>query len=409
MCLLRRMGAALTFAGVFAPTSAAVALWDDRLELFLSETVTSDDNVFRLSDDADPTAVLGSSSKSDTYFTTSFGLNLDVPVGRQRLQANLARNSTRYDQFTELDLKDGRDAKALWLWQVGDPLDGELGYTESRVLASLANVQSGIQSSTPNFLETDRRFFKATYKLAPRWQIGGEVSRLQQSNSAAERQLSDASVDDSDLTVSYVSRADNKLGLSVRVVDGSLPNEQPIAGILVDNSYRQQNLAAVLDWTLTGHSRLTARAGRTDRSYTQLPERDFEGFTYHVTYEWRPRAKFTLTAKAQRDISTTEEVNVGFVLAEGIALYPNLMLTEKINLTAAIELFDREYLGDPGLVLETVPPRSERVRAAGLNISYQPVRPVTLQLAWRRETRSSNVEFGDYDVNIASLGVRVGF
>lgn len=409
MFLLRRIGAAITVAGVLAPTTEAVALWDDRLELFVSETVTWDDNVFRLSNDSDPEDFLGSPSKGDTYFTTSFGFNLDVPVGRQRLVGSFALNRTRYDRFGELELDDGRNGRAMWVWQVGNQLSGELGYTESLTLASLANVQSGIQSSTPNFVELKRTFFNAAYRPAARWQIRGDVSRLEQSNSAAERRLSDASIDGAELTVSYVSRADNQLGLSARLADGSLPNGQPVATVLVDNSYRQRNFAAVLDWTMTAHSRVTARAGRTTRSYTQLPQRDFEGWTYQASYEWKPRAKFVLTASAQRDISTTEEVNVGFVLAKGVALYPALRLTEKIDLTAALEQFDRDYLGDPGLVLGTVSPRSERIRAAGLAVSYRPARPVTLNLTWRRETRSSAVDFGDYAANIASLGVRISF
>lgn len=409
MFLLRRIGAAIAIAGVLAPATDAVALWDDRLELFASETVAWDDNVFRISNDLDPVIFLGSPSKGDSYFITSFGFNLDVPVGRQRLVGGFKLNSTRYDRFDALDLDNGRDGRAIWLWQVGNQLNGELGYTNSLILASLANVQSGIQSSTPNFIEAQRTFLKGGFKPTAGWQIRGEVSRLRQSNSAAERQVSDASVDGAELTVSRVSRAENQLGLGLRVADGHLPNEQLMGTVLVDNSYRQRALAAVLEWTMTAHSRVSARAGRTTRSYSQLPQRDYEGWMYLASYEWRPTGKFTLTASAQRDISTTEEVNVGFVLSKGVALYPTLMLTEKLNLSAGLEQNHREYLGDAGLALGTVSPRSERVRVATLNLSYRVARPVTLLLAWRREARSAAVEFGDYDANIASLGVRVAF
>ncbi|TMH82094.1 MAG: hypothetical protein E6H47_14420 [Betaproteobacteria bacterium] len=83
-----RLGAAIIIAGVLVPATDAVALWDDKLELFASQTLTRDDNVFRISSLV-PAAVLGSSSKSDTYSTTSLGFNLDVPVSRQRFQGGV--------------------------------------------------------------------------------------------------------------------------------------------------------------------------------------------------------------------------------------------------------------------------------------------------------------------------------
>src|SRR6266850_3236922 len=144
---LRGFGAAIIVAGVLVPVTDAVALWDDKLELFVAETLTRDDNVFRISSGLDPAAAVGSSSRGDTYSTTSFGFNLDVPVSRQRFQGGVTWNNTRYDRFTILNL-DGHQARGIWLWQVGNDISGQLGYTENLILASLANVQSGVQSST---------------------------------------------------------------------------------------------------------------------------------------------------------------------------------------------------------------------------------------------------------------------
>src|SRR6266850_2222568 len=183
---LREFGAAIIVAGVLAPVTDAVALWDDKLELFVAETVTRDDNVFRISSGLDP-AALGLSSKGDTSSTTSFGFNLDVPVSRQRFQGGVTWNKTRYDRFTVLNL-DGHQGRGTWLWQLGNDISGQLGYMDTLVLASLANVQSGVQSSTPNFLTTRRAFFNAVYLLTPSWRLRGEAGRLKQSNEVPERQ-----------------------------------------------------------------------------------------------------------------------------------------------------------------------------------------------------------------------------
>src|SRR5205823_14554469 len=97
-----RFGAAIIAAGVLVPATDALALWDDKLELFAPQTLTRDDNVFRISSDL-PAAVLGLSSKGDTYSTTSLGFNLDVPVSRQRFQGGVTWNKTRYDRFIGLN------------------------------------------------------------------------------------------------------------------------------------------------------------------------------------------------------------------------------------------------------------------------------------------------------------------
>jgi exopolysaccharide biosynthesis operon protein EpsL len=403
-----RFGAAIIVAGALVPVTNAVALWDDRLELFAAQTLTRDDNVFRISSGLDPAVVLGLSSKGDTYSTTSLGFNLDVPVSRQRFQGGVTWNKTRWDRFTILNL-DGHQGRGTWVWQVGNDISGQLGYTESLILASLANVQSGVQSSTPNFLTIRRAFFNAEYMLTPRWRLRGEAGRLKLSNEVLERQVNNSSTDSVDLTASYVTPVSNQIGLGVRVEDGRLPNRQFVAGNLFDNSYRQQNVAAVTDWTLTGSSHLSARVGSVRRSYAQLPQRDFEGGTFRATYDWRSTGKLTLTAAAQKDISTIEQVNIGFVLVKGVTLRPTLRLSDKVDVAGTLGYDHREYRSDPALALGVVPNRTDRVRSAAVTVSYRPIRTVTLQMALLHETRSSTAAFGDYAANVASVTARLGF
>jgi len=401
--------AAVIAAGVLAPATDAVALWGDKLELFVAESVTHDDNVFRISRNLDPAVALGSPSKADTYTTTSFGFNLDVPASRQRFQAGLTWNKTRYDRFSVLDLDDGHDGRATWLWQVGNDLGGQLGYTDTLALASLADTQGGLLTGTPNVLRTQRVFFNAAYMLTPRWRIRGETSRLKQSNDIPVLRVNDVIVDDADLAVSYVTPANNEVGLSTQLEDGNFPNPLAVAGSLVDNAYRQYRVAAVTDWTITGHSHVKARAGWVNRNYDQLLQRDFRGETFLVEHDWKPTGKLSLNTIAQRDISPLDGLYSLFVLYKGIALRPTLALSEKTKLSGALDYSIRDYFGDPGLALGTVPPRTDRVRAASLTVSYRPLLRVTLEANLRRESRSSTAAFGDYVADIVGVGARLAF
>jgi len=393
--------AAAIIVAVVMPVSDAAALWRDTLEVLVTEAVTHDDNVFRLSSGSDPAVVLGSSSKGDTYTTTSLGFRLDLPVSRQRFLAGLTWNDNRYDRYTVFNFT-GHNGRAIWKWQAGNDLSGELGYTETLELASLANIQGNAQSITANPLKTQRTFLNGAYMLTPRWRLQGELSRREQSSEVFQE--NDIGINGTDLTVSYITPADNQVGVNLRVEDGSFPNPQLVAGNPVDNAYRQQSVAAVLGWTLTGHSRMSARAGWTIRDYEQLSQRDFDGPMYRATYEWAPTGKFMVTAIAQRDISADEQVTTSFALVKGIMVYPTLRFTEKINLSGGLEYGNRDILGDPTGVT-----RTDRVRAVALTGTYKPIRPVTLEMRFRRETRSTTLAVGDYEVGIVSLSAGISF
>lgn len=403
----------VTAAAILVWAGNAQALADGQLEPFASHTVTRDDNVFRLSGQSDAGAVLGSPSRSDTYRSTAAGLNFDVPAGRQRFEGGLWFNDNRYDEFTILDFTE-RHGRATWHWHVGDRLSGRLGATTDRALASLANVQGGVQLATPNALDTRKSFVDAAWLVTPRWRLRGEATRLEQANSVAERTVNDITSDGVGLEVSRISPAGNQIGLAVQTQDATLPILQPVVGAgLVDNSYRQHRVRLVTEWTLTGHSRLSASAGRVSRRFAQLPERDHATGIFNAAFEWKPTARFTLLATAQRDISAPDEinagVNVGFVLAESIALRPSYRLSDKFTVSGFLGWSEWEYLGDPGLALGTLPPRHDRVRNAALTLTYQAMRILRLEMALRRETRSSTADLGDYEADIASLSARLAF
>jgi exopolysaccharide biosynthesis operon protein EpsL len=336
---------AIAVAGLFLPAVQAFALWDDKLTLFAEEKGTHDDNVFRISKDADPATVIGSSSKGDTYRTTSLGFNLNAPVSRQRFQAGYTWNDNRYNQFNDLD-NQGHDARATWLWQLGNDLSGQLGYTEISAMASFAFTQSRALDR----LKTRQALFNATYLLTPRWQLQAGVRGLEQTNGDPQRQIYDVNIRYTDVTLSYVTPANTSVGLSARTEDGRFPNPgTTAAGATVDNAYGQDSLGIVADWTLSGASHVSARADRVSRRYAHVPEQNFDGNIARAQYDWKPTGKFSLAAVAQRDIYPYLDIGSSFVLVRGGTLRPTLSLTEKIDVSGVFEYSIRDFLGNPGL------------------------------------------------------------
>ncbi len=396
--------AALAACALLLPAAAAWGQAPSAVSPFVEEKIVHDDNVFRLSDSADSNALIGSSSKADTYRVTSFGLNLDLPVSRQRLVASLAVNDSRYHRFGALDYT-GHDLRTAWLWQAGSSASGQLGYSDSSTLASFANILG----TAPDHLRLRQGFFNGAYLVTPSWRIQAGANRLEQRNSDPARQVNDADIVDGEVALSYVTPARSSLGLSTRAERGSFPEQQPIAGTFVDNEYRQYRIGLVAEWPVTAASRLGGRIDRVSRRYDQLPQRDFEGTTGRLQYDWKPTGKLGLAAIAQRDISPFEYVRSSFVLVKGLTLRPTYSVTPKVDIAAALDFVTRDYLGDPSVALGVAQERRDRVRAASAGLAYRPLRTVTLQLSALREKRSSNIAFGDYVANVVSLSVRFAF
>lgn len=395
----------LLAAAVAALPSVVVGADGDVLELFAEYEMSRDDNVFRLADGADAQAIIGTSERGDMIRTTSAGLSLDLPLSRQRLRGAVVGERVRFDRFDSLDL-DGHRVNLDLEWVIGDRLDGTLSYANSEVLASLANVQGGVQQNSANFLTTARTAAHTRFKLDERWRIGVRVAREDHDNSAGESRISDARLDTRAVDVTYETRAGSRFGVSAATTDATLPNRQVLAGEPVDNSYREQELLAFATWPVTAETQLSAEVGRVERRHDDLPGRDFADSVYSATVDWRPTSTLDLSLSKRRGISPWEQVNVGFVLLDSLALRAYWRLTEKISLSASRLQGDRRYLGDPGLVVAGTEPRTEDFGTARVGIEYEAADFLVLGVAWQSDARDASVALGDYDTNLLSVSIR---
>jgi len=393
---VRFLGSASLAAIALISATPALALWDDKVTPFIEEKSSHDDNVFRVSKNADPV--------SDTYSTTSLGLNLDVPVSRQRFQGGYTWSATRFNRLTDLDFE-GHDARATWFWQVGNDLSGQLGYTENLALAPFAYTQS----TTPDPLKTRVAFLNEAYLVTPSWRFQAGAGLFEQMNGDPAFELNDVKISSGDLILSYVTPANTSIGFSQRIEEGRYPNRDFAAGSPFDDSYRQYSRGIVADWTVTGVSHVAARASRVSRRYPNTPQSDFDGYIAVAQYDWKLTGKLSLTGVIRRDISPFQDIQSSFVLVKGITVRPTLNLTEKIDVSGILDWGIWYYLGDPGLVTGGTQGRVDRVGLAAATLSYKPVRRITLQVSAQRESRSSNIPNADYLANVAYVVARIAF
>ena len=86
-------------AALAIASGRAHALWDDRLEPYASHAAYRDDNVLRRPPELE--------ASTDTYRVSALGLQLDAPLGRQRVRGALSVNSVGYRPHPRITLSLG--------------------------------------------------------------------------------------------------------------------------------------------------------------------------------------------------------------------------------------------------------------------------------------------------------------
>jgi len=369
---------------------------------FAEETFTTDDNVFRITNDVPPQTLIGFPARGDTYRTTSAGLAADVPVSLQRFDLSASYTSSRYDRFHELDF-DGYTARGDWLWQVGRFLSGDVGITASDALESFAQLLS----VTPDHLKSREAFAKGSWLFTPDWKLYAGADQLVQSNSNPADSYNDVTVNSFETSLSRLTTPDEWVGIDARYENGHFPNGEPVGTELIDNGYNQYSGGIVLDWGANTPSHFVARADQVSRHYDELPQRNFDLTTAHLMYTWTPTGKLELSAVAERDISPYEYIRSSVVLIKGLALRPLWHITPKLDLSADLEAMDRNYMSDPLTTLGFQPQRDDHVYTMSGLLSYMPIRQLTVSLSAMHEQRTTNIALSDYFADVYWLKVRL--
>src|SRR5262245_31335000 len=371
----------------------------------LSGGVYHDSNPFRLSDSVNPQTVLGTSSKSDTFYRLGAGVTGDIPISRQHLLFEAAMDGFRYDRFDLLDNVAYR-AGVAWKWEAGSEWSGDVGYTRRHFLSPLEYLQQPVK----DMITDDHIYANGGYRLTPRWRVRGTADWIQSDHSNDIQASLDNHTAFGIVGLDYLTPAGNSIGAQVKFSRGIYPNDQLVAGTLVNNDYDEVELSAVAQWIVTGKSTLYARLGYTDRSQDQLPERDFQGVTGRVDWDWTPTGKTLINFAAWHEIHSYQDVTASYVVSNGASLGPNWALTSKVVLQARLLYEERKFKGDPGLVLGTTgPEREDKFRGGRISVGYTPWRNFELSLAAEAGKRTSNTAGNDFDFTSVSANAQFSF
>jgi len=378
--------------------------------------VTHDDNLFRLSDGADTAATLGSDERADIYRVLAAGIDASAQVSRQRFNLHGSVNQMRFSRYTQLD-NEGGAARARWDWAVASDWQGGLGYDYSRSLANIGTPETEGSGGTERNLRSEQRsYVEGDYRFLPRWRLRLGAQDRDLDNSAVSRRVLDTRATSGEIALHRLSvpadysEADpNFLGPRWRFTDGDYPHPETIGSAVIDNGYDQHEVGIVAGWRFPGMSRALAFVGYTERSHDQVAERDFQGTTGRVTFDWQVGAKTVLVMSAWRELTVADDQSPSYVVSEGAHLGPDWSVTPKITLKARLAREERDYRGDPRQFLIPTQKRVDDLESLRLALEYEPVPAANIAIAWKTGERESNLPLTDYRYHSISATVRAHF
>jgi exopolysaccharide biosynthesis operon protein EpsL len=389
----------------------AHAFFDDRFQLYVSETVNHDDNILRLSSNPFPEqgGPRDIRTGGDTFFVTGIGGRIVLPYGNHRFFADAQVIDERYRRFTDLDFR-GHDARAEWEWKVPDRWASRVAYLDQEKLGEFADQPLLLR--VKNELRIKEALGEANWTPTGVFRLRGYISERQQRNGDPLLRQNDIDVRTYDVSGHYPIYQTGWIGGGYRLEKGEYPQRIFESGSLFDNAYEQRHPYVAGERDLFGHSRVSFRIGPIEREYRNRPERNVDDTAYRFVYDWKPTFKTSVQFIAVRDISVVEEVATNFVRIRGFAVRPEWRATEKITVSAAYDYTLRDYLGSPGFVVD-VPvadgTRRDKLHILSLSARWIPLKYLELLASASRERRTSTFDLGDYDVTLFSLQAKLTF
>lgn len=385
-------------------------LWDQRLfeiekrqeqdrplQLRVFGGFRHDSNLFRLSSDADSEAILGTSDKSDNVYLVGAGARVEMEKSRQKFFIDGSAEQSWYQNFSDLD-NTTNALQGEWDWQVGNDWNGKLGAGHRRYLESFANIQENVK----DMINRDRAYGSANYQPVSYLRFSVDGDWVKTDHGAETRQELDSRADSAAFTVSWVTPAENTMGIRLRTTDATY-DDAPASSV-ASRDFTEDEYSFVATWRVTGASIFRGRLGRTEREFDQSPDRNFSGPTWRLGYEWTPTGKTALELAIWRELHGFEDLSGEYVRTTGIGIFPAWSVMPKLILQGKALYQTRDYFGSAAPVPASGVREDHELlfQVAGI---WTPLRLTQLILAVESGKRTSNQALSDYDYQSISAGV----
>jgi len=373
---------ALLLLSAFA-TIPAGAGPNDALHVYGGVAYGHDDNLLRIPDNVPAF----DNTRGDSWWTREGGLIFDKMYSRQRITLVAKLSKTNFDHFKQLDY-DGKDLQANWDWQLGNHLEGKVGYSLQQVLAPYTDFSS----SERNLRRTRSSYAEGAWRFHSSWRVRTAFQRDKYTYEALSNRFNNRTEDATELELDYLPRSGSTVGLVARRVKGKYPFPRPIGPFTFNDSFTQDELKARVKWLATGSTTLDALVGYTRRDQASFGEGRNSGAAGRVNATYQPRGKMIYKASVWRDFAPLESTVVSYTLNKGASIGAQWDATAKISVNADVVYERRSYsarrdfAGSDDL--------RDSVRTAALRATWHPRPMIQVQGGVAHQERSGSVVLG---------------
>lgn len=390
-CYVQLLGALTSLSAFAAPEQV--------VRPYVGYALTHEDNVLGVGDGVDDADAPGSTSSRQA----SAGVLVDKRISQQALTAALHFNRIRYDRLPELD-HDAKDLRGNWNWRVGKEVDGNIGASYVKALAPFVNFHGRAR----NVRSERRQFADGGWLLHPSWRVRAGVSRSTLEHELVSQQSGDRTENMGELGLDYVARSGSTVGTQLRHTTGRYPNRQQIDALLVDNSYKQDELKIKVNWLVTRQTQLQFLGGPVRRKHDDFPARDYSGANARLQANWQASARLGVAMGAWREIGALDDITASYTLNQGVNLGSTWNVTEKVRIDGLLKHETSDYSGTAALS-PTLPERKDRVRSAVLKVAYKMTPHLLLAGQGYRNERRSTLAGNSYPGSGFQLSLKYEF
>jgi exopolysaccharide biosynthesis operon protein EpsL len=374
----------------------------DVLVPYVQYSMSYDDNLLRVQDAATAKALTGSDKLGDVARQEMAGLRVDKTLSRQNITADLNMNRTNFNRFKQFDYQ-GKAAKANWNWALGEHFDGNIGTAYNETLTPFQDFRVFEKN-----IRADRTNYASGYwHIHPDWSVHGQYTRYDLHFQLPSQQANTLRMDTAEAGVDYIVRTTSSVGMQLRHIRGTYPHEV-ISASAPDNNFKQDELKAKIEWQMTGKTRLQFLGGWVQRTKAESAA-NFSGPNARLIATLSPTGKTLVTGNLYREIGGVDDLNANFALTNGGSMTAAWLATGKIRVDSAAAYEKRNYNGATVIPGVTPSNRRDQYRRVSLNLTYTPIRPLSLIASIYHEGLTSSITAFGYASNGVALTTRYEF
>ena len=389
---------------LFAWMCAVPALADqyDTVNYTASVGAVYDDNIFRLPSQADPRAVIGSSSKSDWIKIVSLGIGFDKKYSRQEVMFNASLSNNKFSTFSNLDYNK-TNYDAVWNWSLSSRLSGTLSFKRTQTLTNYANFHA----YTRNLSTVNNRGLFVDWWLQSSWHVIAGVHHERSTYTVASVTSPSYFNRSREWGLRYTPGDGSSLSLISRFARGGYENYvSPDYFNLIDTGYTERQLEASFKWPLTGKSTLSGNLMKVRRRYPIFYQRNYSGTQGKLDWTWSMTGKTLLNLSADRTLTPWHDFASSYYVTDTVSLSPVWQATSKVSVRMTVSRGKADYFGP---VIPNLVARHDNNRSEAIGVVWVPRRSLKLSAPVLHTRRTTNYQAYEYNDNSANLSLTAMF